>query len=313
MMGMLSACSPGHGDLQTELPITDAYELKMFDGEDGSAIVWADLMHAVKNSDIVIIGEQHGHPTGLATVAKLWEETINAGANGAVCLEFFERDEQIALDDYLTGITDEDAFIEAANRSQGNYPDGHRAMVEAAKIAGAPVFAANAPRRYIRQMSRVGVETFDNFTDTQHNLFVLPNVPTEGRYHDDFFEIMDAIHSDDAADENQDLTPEEIEEARKAKEAHIKRVQGMFRAQCMWDTTMADSTLIAHAKGYQPVFMVVGQFHVDNGGGIPDRIDTAAPGLRVYTITVESIWSDKLQEEDQNRANCIIYIGPRAE
>ncbi len=48
-------------------------------------------------------------------------------------MEFYERDEQIALDDYLAEITDYAAFVKVSGRNTGNNSIAHMRMVELAK------------------------------------------------------------------------------------------------------------------------------------------------------------------------------------
>jgi uncharacterized iron-regulated protein len=149
---------------------------RLIDGR-ATAASWADVVTAAAESDCVLIGENHGHTLGLASAAALWQDILvaraqrSAGTAGAgagngeprptLAMEFFERDEQKAIDDYFAGLIDEATFEKESQRSQGNYPPGHRAMVRAAKEAGARLVAANAPRpaeREAMQKKRANLE-----------------------------------------------------------------------------------------------------------------------------------------------------------
>lgn len=274
----------------------DVHDLRLFNGMSGAAMSWDDLVSAASEADVVLIGEVHGHPIGLSAAAELFEQVAAGAATAALSLEFFERDEQLALDDYLTGVVKkEEDFLRVSGRVHGNYPAGHRAMVEAAKANGLPVVAANAPRRYVIKARVDGFDSLRPLSEEQRRLFVIPETLTEGRYREKFFEMMED-HSDPA---NPDAPPVDGE--------------GYFRSQCMWDATMADSILRTLASGRRPVVHVVGQFHSDYSGGTVSRIAAQRSDVLVWTISMVTEWSDALREEDQGRADCVIYVGPSKE
>ena len=57
--------------------------------------------------DVVIIGEMHGHGRGLAVAAALWDDLLARGTgNPALSMEFFERDHQVHIDDYLADLAE---------------------------------------------------------------------------------------------------------------------------------------------------------------------------------------------------------------
>ncbi len=59
-----------------------------------------------------------------------------------------------------------------------------------------------------------------------------------------------------------------------------------FAAQSIWDDTMAWRAvdfITAHPN--QVLVVVVGEFHAQYGGGLPDRIRARAPGIRVWTFS----------------------------
>ncbi len=303
-LSLLAGCK-GSGDRMVRplpdpaAPLADVnvHELHLFNGMNGSPMQWEDLVRAASEADVVLIGERHGHPIGLATAARLWEQVAAARPDAALSLEFFERDEQVALDDFLTGVTaDEPAFWRAAGRSASNYPPGHRAMVETARANGQPVIAANAPRRYVTKARVDGFDSLRQLSEEQQRLFVIPESLTGGRYREKFFEMM-SDHSE--GEPNPDAPPVDGE--------------GFFRAQNMWDATMADSILQAIAQGRHPVVHVVGQFHADYSGGTVSRIAGQRSDVLVWTISMVDDWSETLRQEDEGRADCVIYVGPDPE
>ncbi|MCW5776018.1 MAG: ChaN family lipoprotein, partial [Phycisphaeraceae bacterium] len=105
----------------------------IFIGHTGQRVGWDEIVSSAGDADVVMIGETHGHELGLSVAAAMWEDILARTDHAALSLEFIERDSQAHVDDYLAGITDEAQFRRASGRTAGNYPDGHRAMLEAAK------------------------------------------------------------------------------------------------------------------------------------------------------------------------------------
>ncbi len=312
------ASSKGH-TFQTsyELPgDLNVRGLTMFNGRTGEQTTWHELLKATNEADIVLIGEQHGHVVGLATASALFTDAIMDNPSVALSMEFFERDQQIGLDDYLKDLSNEEKFRIAARRSPGNYPAGHREMIETAKREGRPVIAANPPRRYVTLSRKEGAERIAQLSSTQQAMLVLPeDVPSEGEYRDRFFEAMGIAHplGDDesaASDEESHLTPEEQAKKAEDEKAHWDMVESFFWSQNVWDATMADSVLRGTASGYKPVMHVVGQFHSDYQGGTYQRILKGNPEVFVWTVSMVDEWSETLREEDEDRADCVIYVGP---
>ena len=267
----------------------------VFDGYSGSAISWEEMVDAAASADVVVIGEMHGHEQGLATAAALWEDILARDAlQPALSLEFFGRDKQALLDDYLLDVLDEEAFKKAASRVAGNYPPGHRAMVEAAKKAGVRVYGANSPRRYSTKARKDGFESLDGLRGSQKALFEKPGGLPEGAYRDRFFEQFRGML---ASHGGEDLTEEEMED----------RIEGYFRAQSVWDATMAGTISRAMLEGNRPVVQVVGQFHSDHHGGLIDQIWKHRPGARVVTLSMVN--ETDFAGEDTGRADFVVVVG----
>jgi uncharacterized iron-regulated protein len=281
---------------------------------DGRAVAWDDVVRRAVGADVVIIAEQHGHPAGLSAAAALWRSTLEQkNACPALALEFFERDDQSRIDDYLAGLSTEETFLKRTGKTtppgtnpwDGGYPPGHRDMVEAAKAAHAPVIAANAPRPYVRLARTGGYAALAKLTPEQQRLFVLPRFAVDGaapdnRYWHDFLSFMGG-------------SPEKY---AKADAAEREKTDSMFRSQSIWDATMADSVRHALARGYAPVVLVVGQFHADfangGGGGTVQALKAVRPETKLVVISFQDVDpTSPFRAEDKGRADFIVYTGPR--
>lgn len=270
-------------------------EVRLFRG-DGSAATWSELVDAARAAEVVFVGENHGHPLGLASAAALFEDVLATSDKASLSLEFFERDEQSRLDDYLSGVSDATTLERRTQRSEGNFPPGHRAMVELAKSKGRPVHASNAPRQYVRIVSQKGYEPLQSLSWEQRRLFRIPDELLSGRYRDDFDRIMTPSGRDpQAADE----------------QARLARV---FRSQQMWDWTMAESVFLALQRDEAPVVQVIGRFHSDFRGGTVQALERLRPGTR--TLVVSYVNEDApaaLPADDLGRGDFVLYVGPSAD
>lgn len=295
---VLGGCVSGARTHDRAIPRDPRSEV-VLNGSDGSVVPWDALASASAGADAVVIGENHGHARGLAFAAALWEDVLARSDRAALSLEFFERDEQASLDDYLAGLTDEATFRVRAHRTASNYPPGHRAMVEAARSAGRPVYAANAPRVYVRLARTASYDRLRGLTPEQRRLFRIPDELPEGRYRADFDRVMDAPH---AMSPGRTTTPETPEEKR-------RRLDAGFRAQSLWDWTMAETIADAIDDGASPVVHVVGRFHSDFRGGLIEALARLRPGTRVITISCISEASVVLRDDDRGRADFVVYVG----
>jgi uncharacterized iron-regulated protein len=289
VLSLVAGCaSPERRDPAAPGPaaLPDREAVRTFDAE-GRAVAWSEMLDGLAGADVIVIGETHGQESGLAAAAALWEDIVATGADAALALEFFERDQQVALDDYLTGVTDEVAFLEASGRRGGNYPPGHRAMVERARESGRPVVAANAPRRYVRMTTPEGFAPLARLGPAQRRLFAIPEALSEGRYRKDFFSLM-------SGGGHGAQMPEGM-------------VEKMYHSQQLWDETMADSVVNALNRGHRPVVLVVGRFHADFRGAVVEFIERRRPDVTVRTVSVVEADATELAGEDTGRADFVWY------
>ncbi|MFN7020750.1 MAG: ChaN family lipoprotein [Phycisphaerales bacterium] len=298
---------PREASARAFLGSPEARSVPVFDGGDGRLIPWRELVAMAAAADVVLIGELHGHPLGSASAAALWEDllaTPGVAERAALSLEFFDRSEQHYLDDYLTGLIDEPAFLSVGNRT--NYavnPFGHRAMINTAKACGAPVIAANAPRVYVRAARRDGYDRLASLTPEQRRLFRIPDQlpPPESGYRARFEAFMSGESS-----------PEEAKPASPTVREPAKQEQldASFRSQSLWDWTMAESIVRAVESGRRPVVQVIGQFHTNLEGGTVLALRAMNPSLKVLNIAFMGHDARSLRDQDRGAADVVIYTGP---
>ena len=290
----LGACASTGGRAAEAPPAAepDPRTVPVVSGRTGALMPWAELVRRAARADAVLLAELHGHPLGLPAAAALFEDVLTApgSANAALSMEFYERDHQLALDDHAAGLIDDEAFRLAAARTPGNDPAGHRAMVDAARAAGRPVLAANAPRRYVRLARVRGLDALDELSEEQRRLVETPrDVPGLGDYRDNFFRVMGAMGGPDHAMSDEAIGP-------------------FYDAQSVWDATMADTVADAMGLGLRPVFHVAGAFHIVDNGGLTVRLERRAPDAEILTV---AIIDEPLTDPDEHRgsADVLLFVG----
>ncbi len=290
-LGLIAGCA------STGTRTANAPAARWFDGATGAPASQEGAASVAAGADALIIGENHGHPLGLSTAAGLWEDVLKRTDKAALSLEFFDRDEQSRLDDYLAGLSDEKTFKTRTGRTPSGYPEGHRRMVEAAKSAGRPVIASNAPRAQVRAAGKDGYERLAKLTPEQRRLVRVPDELPTGKYREDFEKVM--------SEPNAAHGPKPKDEAERKKQ-----IESAFRGQSLWDWTMADSVATAIGAGDRPVCHVVGRFHEDFRGGLVMALQKLRPGARIVTVSFVDAWSESLRDEDKGRADFVVYVGP---
>jgi len=267
-------------------------DVTIFDGRTGEVLNTWDIFERTEDSDAVLFGELHGHPVGLPVIAAIWEDMLSVrdrDETPALLLEFFERDQQLAIDEYLGGMIEEEDFIKKSGRSASNFPDGHQAMFNATKDAGGVVIAANAPRRYVRLARTEGYDHLRAMSPAQRETFVLPKDELGPEaYRDRFVEAMGGMDVNHGGSGALDF----------------------LRSQLVWDATMADSVAMALRAGNEPVALVIGRFHVEFEGATRHYLERTRPGADVLSIVMVDRWSEELADEDKGRGDIVIYVGP---
>jgi uncharacterized iron-regulated protein len=291
-------------DTRMQAAVADPASLTLL-RSDGAVAAWDEMIAECARADAVLIGECHGMEVGQAFQAKFFRDLLAEAPGASGALEFFERDEQAALDDYLGGVSNEQEFRRAARRTDSNDTFGHRAIVEACKAAGRPVSAANAPRRYVRIARQEGFDHLRGFTPEQQRLFVVPEFVPTGRYYEDFFEVMGAKNLLEPSSDGAAADPKKAE----ADDRRRKTIDDMFRSQSMWDWTMADSVAREMDRGGRPVVLIVGRFHTDHDGGLVQALRHMRPGAKIVTISSVNEWAKELGEDEKGIADFVVFIG----
>lgn len=269
-------------------PLVEGLDYRVYD-RWGNALSLPTVVDVASGDEVLLVGEEHddmvGHRLEAMLLEALADRLTTPGGRRTVVLslEMFERDVQYILDEYLAGLISEDHFLRSA-RPWDDYQARYRALVEAARVRGLPVVAANAPRRYVSRVTEHGPESLLELPEEARRF--LPPLPYPGpseRYR----EQWDAIMEDAMAGYEG--------EGGRGYSVNPNAVQ----SQALWDASMGHAVtqaLVDHLGGL--VVHFAGSFHVERGTGILERIEDYRPGTRVTTVVMTKVddveaWSEE--------------------
>ncbi len=261
---------------------------------DGTSATWEDLMTGVYEADVIFIGELHGHPEILLFEREIAEVTAANFPGTALSLEMLERNEQIYVDQWMNDEIDTESFIElTSSRNWGgaeSWIDGYQKVIDVVRLHDGEIFAANAPREFVRQSRREGYDAVLERPEDEHAYFAIPKIDEMGSYRERF------------AREMRDNYDGEIED---------QLIDSTFRAQAMWDATMARTVSEALNSGAPKVVHLLGRFHSDFGGGTVMEFSRRNPDANVFIVSAIESSSSEVDPDDLNRGDILIHVYER--
>lgn len=150
----------------------DAYRIYNNKGEQVS---FNEMAKALSESGIILFGELHDNPIAhwlqIELTNTLFENYSKKLVLGA---EMFESDNQLIVNEYLSGTINQKRFEEEV-RLWPNYKTDYKPLMEFAKEKGLPFIATNIPRRYATVVSGGGFEALESLTnETKSYIAPLP-------------------------------------------------------------------------------------------------------------------------------------------
>lgn len=290
---------------QTESSVVEGVDFRVYDHR-GRSRSFADVLKAMDKTDALLVGETHDDVVGHGVETQIFVRAAQRmGAVGeaegearpvVLSLEMFERDVQYVLDEYLADLITEEQF-KRSSRPWDRYDTDYRPMVEFARAHGLPVVAANAPRRYVNRVSRLGPSALDALSPEAKAF--LPPLPYPGpseKYQAQWNALMAEMMS--AMRKEGEAAPPEAAPA--APMSH--GIGNALYAQALWDAAMGHG--VTSALEEHPGALVVhyaGSFHVEKGTGIPERVADYRPGARILTVVMQPVADIDAWDNDEHR------------
>lgn len=131
---------------------------------NGLKVDFGQMLEKSKHTKVVLFGELHNNPISHWLQYELSRQLAQSlGPNLVLGAEMFEADNQLILNEYLSGLINERNFLAEA-KLWNNYSTDYKPLVELAKEKGIPFIATNIPRRYASLVNRKGFEGLDNLS-----------------------------------------------------------------------------------------------------------------------------------------------------
>lgn len=263
-------------------------EVRFYTGE-GEAVAFSAVVEGVLDAEVVFFGEIHGDSLGHRVQHALFE-ALHARHHGRLILslEQFEADVQLMLDEFLAGHITEAHFLQST-RPWNNYRRDYHSMVLFAKANALPVVAANAPRRYVNRVSRLGLTAaMDSlFADARGWLAPMPLPEPSAGYRGRWDALMGGSGSPHMS---------------------ADRLLRMFEAQWLWDATMAHRLAFALNQRERGVALhLAGSFHVDRHQGTPEALQHYRPGTQSRVVVMRPVANlDQFPAEFRGLADFIV-------
>jgi len=129
---------------------------------DGSKSSYSEILMIAEKSDILLIGELHNNALSHWLEYEITKD-LYAIKNGMITLgaEMFESDDQIVVDEYLSGKLSENNFKAEAKLWQ-NFKTDYKPLLDFAKTNNLKFIATNIPRRYSSMVYSRGLESLDS-------------------------------------------------------------------------------------------------------------------------------------------------------
>lgn len=248
-----------------EIPILEG-------GHPENRVSLQEIAQRIRPGQIIVMGESHGFKTAQQAQLELMEALRSAGLKVSSGLEFFYYPDQNLVDDYRLGILSEADFLQKIQWGQPAF-DFYRGQALFPRYdLGERTLALNAPRSLTGRVSKGGLAAL-----TPEEQKLLPPGFQLGResYKKRFLAMMPHLPNPEAGER-------------------------YFAAQSIWDDTMAWRVAEFIQKHPEQVLViVVGDFHVQYGGGLPDRIEARTqqkPVVFSY-VNTEGLTEAEIQEQ----------------
>ena len=257
---VISMCSSSFGQVK----FSDD-QIRVFDGKGNPASV-EQIVKALSENEVVFLGELHDDAVGHAVQMEIFQRAVAeyaADRKVALSLEMFERDVQIIVNEYLSGLISEAQFM-ASSRPWGNYKTDYRPLVELAKQKKLPVIAANAPRRYVNMVSRNGRGSLNALTkDAKKWIAPLPYAEPSDVYGKKFKALMGP-----------------------SPEAQMG-IDNILASQSLWDATMSNSVYKFLKDNKKPLVVhLVGGFHTESRLGTVEHLMKYRSKTKAIVVTM---------------------------
>jgi len=240
-----------------------------FYNKKGKAVKFEKMVDDLAKYDVVFIGEHHNnsinHWLELQITKALFDKKNGQLVLGA---EMFERDNQVQLNDYLSGKLDE-KILKDSMRLWNNFNTDYKPLVDFAKNKKLKFIATNIPRRYASIVAKNGLDSLNTVTEKEKSWMM--KLPVEVTLDTPGYTEMKEMMGDHAG----------------------PNVMNFVSAQAVKDATMAESISRNFEKG-KLFIHYNGDYHSKQYGGTAWYLKKLNPNLKIAVISVFESDDDNL-------------------
>ena len=259
----------------------------------GKAIKMHDYLEMALACDYILIGENHDSPHHHQMQASFLEALAKAGKKPAVGFEMLYSRNQHLLESFNQRKIKVAKFEENSGwqQSWGGYPFSLYAPIfTVVENYDLPVYGLNISRATIDSIKKEGFEKLHDSNLKNE----IPDLPKEIIWpKDEQVEYLHKIRKKTAqwqqSDEKKQNPPASQKNTASVKNNDAKpndkdSSPNFLLVQSLWDTSMAESAILARKNSNAPMVIIAGSGHVENGWGIAHRIKTIEPEATVLLI-----------------------------
>lgn len=253
----------------------------------GNKVSYKKMLKEIQEANIVLFGEHHNNPVCHWLQYELSKSLVEAKDSKVIFgAEFFERDDQLIIDEYISGYIGLNNFKKEV-KLWDNFSTDYEPLLKLTKSLKTPFIATNIPRRYASMVARKGIDVLRELPGQAKRL-MMPlglKVDTNLRSYKNMLSInmghgmsMDPLN--------------------------------MVYAQAVKDATMAESIVRNSRQGYTFVHFN-GSYHSDFHEGIAYYLGVYSVRNSIDLITISTVEQediDRLNEDNFGRADFIICI-----
>lgn len=257
--------------------LISADAFKIFD-KDGVEVKFTKVVSQSLDNQIILFGELHNNPISHFLQIKLLKAIYSKDTVITIGAEMFEADDQIVINEYLSGTIRLKDFEKEA-KTWNNFKNDYSFILEFAEKNKLPYIATNIPRRYAALLARKGEEAL-NELDELGKRYICP-LPMEYNPELEGYKSMAGMGAEHGM-------------------PHIAQ------SQAVKDATMA---YFIDKNFKNRFYHLNGAYHSNNYEGINWYLKRINPDYKIMTISsVEQENIEKLNEENKGLADFIIVI-----
>ena len=251
--------------------------------KEGKEVKYEKMLKQIEDADIVLFGELHDNPIAHWLELELTKDMFESKGNNLVLgAEMFERDNQLMLDEYMSGEITQRNFEEEA-RLWPYYRTDYKPLVEFAKENHLKFVGTNIPRRYASLVNSKGFEGLEELSDDAKKF--LPPLPVA--YDSTLNCYASMLHMEGMG-------------------SHV--TANFPKAQAIKDATMSYFMLQNWSPGKQ-LLHCHGAYHSKNFESLYWYLKHQNPDLKIITITtVQQKDISELTEENTGTADFTICV-----